>query len=262
MRQNQQSKWKESNLEDDDLDEIDINSIPQVTEKIKENYQKEIKLLKSEFRKKEQTYFNELEEVKLSLSAYQMQINIERDHFDVLIEEEKKKREQLEEDYKENKNKNNLLTEKLRSCEEELKEKKQKEAETSSSSRNISIQEDTNQKKKSIFGGKGESLETREETSEYVIRNEKQDSDKEEDDDEKDLHDLVCSIRGDSMSQNRDLFIPKIKALKSSEMDEYHEFNVSMIKSKKVNPMNESIIIFDNVNQQETLNASLSELLR
>jgi hypothetical protein len=241
-----------------------LENIPQVTDKIKENYEKEIQSLKSDFKKKEQKYFNQLEETKLSLSAYQMQLDIERDHFDVLITEEKALREKIEIEFKENKQKKVLLEEKLKACEDELKEKNKKDAETSCSSRNISVNENEQKvKKKSIFGARGGSLETNEESSEYVIQNEKpESSDNERDDDDKDLEDLVGSIRGDPSSKNPDLFIPKIKPMKSSEMDEYHEFNVSMIKAKKVNPMNESIIIFDNVNQQETLNASLSELLR
>ena len=50
--------------------------------------------------------------------------------------------------------------------------------------------------------------------------------------------------------------------MNSKEMDEYHDFNISMIKSKNINPLNESVIILDSKTPNETFNASLSELLR
>jgi hypothetical protein len=234
------------------------------TDKLREEHLLEVKTMRTDFKKKEQKLFNQLEEIKLTLTAYQMQLDIERSHFDVLVKEEQEKREAAEGKVRDQQAKIIILESKIKSCEEELKEKNRKDAETSCSSKHNSFtQEPQKESKKSIFGNRGDSMEPREDEPDYVINDEKEGSSKEEvDEEEKDLESLVESISGDTSSTKKDLFIPRIKSLRPTEMDEYHEFNVSMIKAKNVNPLNESVIVFDDVRERETINASLAELLR
>lgn len=207
-----------------------------------------------------------MEETRLSLTAYQMQLDIERSHFDELIKEERTLQESLQTQKKDLRTKMTLLEEKLKECEHELREKNKKDAETSCSSRHTSFHaEGPSEKKKSIFGARADSQDPRDLESDYTIRDEKPDSPEKverPDEDEQDLEDLVDSITGDASSAKQDLFIPRIRPMAPSEMDEYHEFNVSMIRAKQVNPLNESVIVFDHQEQAETINASLSELLR
>lgn len=232
------------------------------TRATEESLRQEVKQLKNTFRKKEQKMFNQLEETKLSLAAYQMQLDIERSHFDVLVSGEKQRSSELETQLREIKVKMGLVEEKLRNCEEEIKNKR--DAETSCSSRNLSLAEEPPKKKTSIFAGKGQTRQANQIVDHDEPGNERSESSGEglKEGDEGSLQELVESIRGDPTGPDRDLFVPSIRPIKSAEMDEYHDFNVSMIKAKVVNPLNESVIVFDNVDQKESLNASLSEFLR
>lgn len=192
-------------------DENKINEMNQEENNLlSEEIAKKLKTQKKEFEEKIKNLHFTIEELKMNLTVCEMQLDMERGNFDVLMTEKKNEIQNIQKQYKNICTKNSLLKEKLKESsdnieeiQKELDDYKRNHGKVHSTSDSSNLETDEIFKKNSISSINKNSKEELDSSRFYQI---KPDSNFEKDDSINILED----INGYSINQDKDLFIPQI----------------------------------------------------